>query len=76
MAKSWSDMSLPEQVLLVLKNRNKHLIDVSPLGLTQEQFMRRVDKVFADRDMASVVIANEVTDILNTRGGKAGRFKW
>lgn len=76
MGKSWSDMSLAEQVLIILKNKTGLLRYVSPLGLTEEQFMNRVDKVFEERDMAGVVIRNEVTDILKTNGGKAGRFKW
>ena len=55
-------------------------IDMSPAEsdwmMTEAQFLRRVDKVIARRDMTSVVIVNEVTDILLTKGGKAGRFKW
>ena len=44
--------------------------------ITQEQFIRRFELLEGLRDLAGVVIKNEVTDILVTNGGEAGRFKW
>ena len=45
-------------------------------SMSEEQFLRRVEMVEGLRDLAGVIIKNEVTDMLLTNGGKAGRFKW
>lgn len=50
--------------------------NTSKLGISEAQFLRRVELLDALRDLGGVVVAIEVLDILKTKGNKKGRFKW
>ena len=71
-----------KNIFNTLVNRHGMVADIessqleNSWGISQEQFLRRVELVESNRDLAGVTIRNEVADILNTKGGKAGRFKW